>query len=138
LRTNYSALGQWPLAISAYNHGLAGMKRAKSQCGGEIATVITCYRSASFGYASMNFYAEFVAALELLQQHRGPLAVSVAAARGASSSASAQEYLVRKGDTLLLLSRKFSTTPQEIMALNGIDNANRLLAGRIILIPKGS
>ena len=28
LRDNYKALGNWPLAITAYNHGRAGMLRS--------------------------------------------------------------------------------------------------------------
>src|SRR5262249_3583361 len=31
LRDNYRALGSWPLAITAYNHGRGGMLRAQSE-----------------------------------------------------------------------------------------------------------
>jgi membrane-bound lytic murein transglycosylase D len=33
LKHNYEALGSWPLALTAYNHGLAGMKRAVRDVG---------------------------------------------------------------------------------------------------------
>ena len=33
LRDNYTALKSWPLAITAYNHGAAGMRRAKRKLG---------------------------------------------------------------------------------------------------------
>jgi len=44
LRDNYNALESWPLAITAYNHGRAGMLRAQSEAGPEIAKIIERYR----------------------------------------------------------------------------------------------
>lgn len=69
LKLNYSELGSWPLAITAYNHGLNGMKRAKAQCGNDLAKIYKEYRSRIFGFASRNFYAEFLAALEVASNH---------------------------------------------------------------------
>ncbi len=64
LRENYEALGSWPLAITAYNHGRAGMMRAVSDTGtSEIGTIVQRYHGPLFGFASRNFYAEFIAAL---------------------------------------------------------------------------
>lgn len=64
LKSNYAALGSWPLAITAYNHGLGGMRRAVNEAGStNLAHVIDRYESPSFGFASQNFYAEFLAAL---------------------------------------------------------------------------
>ena len=63
LREDYKALGSWPLAITAYNHGRGGMKRAVLQTGShDINTIIENYESSTFGFASQNFYAEFLAA----------------------------------------------------------------------------
>lgn len=63
LRSNYQALGTWPIAITAYNHGLGGMRRAMAQTGSrELSDIIASYSSPSFGFASQNFYAEFIAA----------------------------------------------------------------------------
>lgn len=77
LSYNYRLLGTWPLAITAYNHGAAGMRRAVETLGTEdIATIIRDYRSPSFGFASRNFYASFLAALEVDQdteKYFGPL-----------------------------------------------------------------
>jgi len=62
---NYRELGTWPLAITAYNHGLRGMGKATKQLGTrDIAKVIQSYQSPSFGFASRNFYAEFLAAAD--------------------------------------------------------------------------
>src|SRR4029078_6792191 len=64
LRENYESLGSWPLAITAYNHGRAGVARAVSETGStDIGTIVKRYRGPLFGFASRNFYAEFVAAV---------------------------------------------------------------------------
>jgi membrane-bound lytic murein transglycosylase D len=66
LRSNYDSLGSWPLAITAYNHGVGGMKRAVRKLGtSDIDVVVKKYKSRSFGFASRNFYAEFLAALDV-------------------------------------------------------------------------
>jgi membrane-bound lytic murein transglycosylase D len=65
LKLNHSELGAWPLAITAYNHGLNGMRRAKAQCGTDFGRIYREYKSNSFGFASRNFYAEFLAALHV-------------------------------------------------------------------------
>jgi membrane-bound lytic murein transglycosylase D len=67
LKKNFKSIGSWPLAITAYNHGLQGMKRAKKKVGSDIVKVIDKYRSRSFGFASRNFYAEFLAALHVVK-----------------------------------------------------------------------
>jgi membrane-bound lytic murein transglycosylase D len=66
LEQNYIVLGSWPLALTAYNHGPGGMKRAQEQLGtSDIVTVVRKYNSRSFGFASRNFYVAFLAALEI-------------------------------------------------------------------------
>lgn len=70
LSHNYKSLGNWPLAITAYNHGVAGMRRAKRRLGtDDLAILIKKYRSRSFGFASRNFYAQFLAARKILHAH---------------------------------------------------------------------
>jgi membrane-bound lytic murein transglycosylase D len=66
LSLNYSILGTWPLALTAYNHGAAGMRRAKELMGtDDIVTILRYYQSPSFGFASRNFYVSFLAALDV-------------------------------------------------------------------------
>lgn len=66
LEQNYAVLGSWPLALTAYNHGAAGMRRARDTLGTDnIATIVRTYRSRTFGFASRNFYVAFLAALEI-------------------------------------------------------------------------
>jgi len=77
LRANYDTLASWPLAITAYNHGAGGMKRAMSKLGtDDISVIIAKYKSRTFGFASRNFYTEFLAALDVDQnaeRYFGPL-----------------------------------------------------------------
>lgn len=66
LEQNYIVLGSWPLALTAYNHGPGGMRRAKEQLGtSDIVTIVRKYNSRTFGFASRNFYVAFLAALEI-------------------------------------------------------------------------
>ncbi len=66
LKTNYSYLKSWPLAITAYNHGRYGMQRAVRQVGSRnIEDIIDRYRSRSFRFSSKNFYACFLAASDV-------------------------------------------------------------------------
>ena len=66
LAYNYRLLGTWPLALTAYNHGAAGMRRARDSLGtDDIERILRTYKSPSFGFASRNFYVSFLAALEV-------------------------------------------------------------------------
>jgi len=68
LAYNYSITGNWPMAITAYNHGLAGARRAMQQFGNEeYAKILREYRGRTFGFASRNFYVAFLAALHVDQ-----------------------------------------------------------------------
>jgi membrane-bound lytic murein transglycosylase D len=63
---NYRLLGSWPLALTAYNHGAEGMRRARDSMGTtDIVWILRNYQSRSFGFASRNFYVSFLAALEI-------------------------------------------------------------------------
>jgi len=66
LEYNYSVLGTWPLALTAYNHGAGGIARAVRETGtADIETIVANYRGRAFGFASRNFYAQFLAVLDV-------------------------------------------------------------------------
>lgn len=66
LEYNYSVLGTWPLALTAYNHGAGGIARAVRQTGTtDIEYIVANYRGRAFGFASRNFYAQFLAVNEI-------------------------------------------------------------------------
>jgi peptidoglycan lytic transglycosylase D len=154
LRDNYDALGSWPLAITAYNHGRGGMLRAQSEVGSsDMTKVIDEYKGPLFGYASMNFYSEFLAAVDVYknyEQYFGQLVldqpslrpsapVTVAAAKAPPKkaapvkAASSDKYRVRKGDTLAEIAQRFGTTVRELMDTNNLRNSV-IHAGQILLV----
>lgn len=65
LRSNYDTLGDWPLAITAYNYGTGGVARASSIYGGDYAKMVRNYNGPRFGFAVKNYYAEFLAAMQV-------------------------------------------------------------------------
>jgi len=69
LEYNYRILGTWPLALTAYNHGTGGMSRAVRETGtNRIEEIIMKYKGPSFGFASRNFYPQFLAVLDVERQ----------------------------------------------------------------------
>jgi membrane-bound lytic murein transglycosylase D len=69
LKKAKEGLGEWPLAITAYNYGYPGMLRAVSNLQtNNIEEIIARHESPIFGYASKNYYAEFIAALDVYNQ----------------------------------------------------------------------
>lgn len=78
LKSNYQFLGEWPLALTAYNHGPYGVKKISERLKTkDIVKIISDGEGRRFGFASMNFYACFLAALEVeknaIQYFDGPL-----------------------------------------------------------------
>lgn len=62
LKRSYGQLHDWPLALTSYNHGLGGMQRAKARHGTDFVRIVREYDGRYFGFASRNFYAQFLAA----------------------------------------------------------------------------
>jgi membrane-bound lytic murein transglycosylase D len=150
LRDNYNALGSWPLAVTAYNHGRGGMERAQKAHGSDLMTIINDYRGPVFGYASMNFYSEFLAAIAVydtyetyfgelaLDQPGSPVQVAQAAPKPAPAAkakavTATSKYQVKKGDTLWDVAQRFGTTIRALMELNKL-NESAIYAGQILLV----
>jgi len=160
LRDNYEALGSWPLAITAYNHGRGGMLRAQSEVGSsDMSKVIDEYTGPLFGYASMNFYSEFLAAVDVYKNHQqyfgqlvfdrpirseaakpsAPPETQVVAKSTAKpntqtpKAAVSDKYRVRKGDTLTEIAQKFGTTVRDLMDSNNLRNSV-IHSGQILLV----
>lgn len=159
LRSHYEVLGSWPLAITAYNHGRGGMLRAKAEHGADLPTIIGEYRSPLFGYASMNFYTEFLAAIDVYEHREDyfgslalerpvaqPAAVKAASGNavgtGRPEKAAAAEnpapprpasYTVRRGDTLSDIAHRFGTSVQNLMSWNTLAG-HSIYAGQILVV----
>src|ERR1700690_674479 len=73
----YRLVGTWPLAVTAYNHGPGGLRRAQDELGtSDIAVIVKRFQGATFGFASRNFYVAFLAALDVDQnaeKYFGPI-----------------------------------------------------------------
>ncbi len=68
LTRSYYKLGNWPLAVTSWNHGPTGVSRAVAATGStDIATIVRYYDGPGFGFASRNFYAELLAVIEIEQ-----------------------------------------------------------------------
>lgn len=64
----YAKLGSWPLAITAYNHGVNGVARAVKETGStDVCKILSEYSGPRFGVSSRNFYASFLAVLRILR-----------------------------------------------------------------------
>ncbi|MDJ0927048.1 MAG: LysM peptidoglycan-binding domain-containing protein [Gammaproteobacteria bacterium] len=210
LSYNYSILQSWPLAITAYNHGVAGMRRAVRTVGTEdIETIIRNYQGRAFGFASRNFYVAFLAAVEAqenVEQYFGPLeqdspqhdlvinlpdympAAAIVEAFGLPEGTlrrmnpalldpvwsgtkhvprafplrlpeerlvdSAEHLMaavpehqrfaeqtpdlyhrVRRGDSLSAIARRYRTSTNELVALNGLRSRHKIRVGQVLRLP---
>lgn len=68
LRRNLVIAGNWPLAITAYNHGYTGIKKLnaaqrETALDGRLFSLCSNNKRRTLGYASSNYYAEFLALL---------------------------------------------------------------------------
>jgi membrane-bound lytic murein transglycosylase D len=137
LKSNFDSLGTWPLAITAYNHGVNGMRRAvdtiKTR---DLVEIIRNYQGPHFGFASKNFYSEFLAALYVSQNaevYFGPLA-----------SDPPMRYKTVKLERPLTFSdliRVFNVEPDDLLAFNPsfgralVDGRKKLPAGYALRLP---
>ncbi len=114
LKQNYEELGNWPLAITAYNHGLNGMKHAtKKLRSADILDVINDYKSRRFGFASENFYASFLAALEASKNYEKYFqGINFSRPRHYES------YKLSEYIDIITLSKHFDMTMQELALYN--------------------
>lgn len=66
LKENYRIFKSWPLALTAYNHGAGNLLKAIKQTRSrDLINIIEKVHLKSFGFASSNFYAEYLAALHV-------------------------------------------------------------------------
>jgi membrane-bound lytic murein transglycosylase D len=111
---NYRVLGTWPLALTAYNHGTAGMLRAKETLHtDDIVTILRHYNSRTFGFASRNFYVSFLAALDIdrnYEKYFGPVQ--------RLGEARFQELTLPSYVTMGTLERLLGVQADELRALN--------------------
>jgi membrane-bound lytic murein transglycosylase D len=113
-RSLHARFQSWPLAITAYNHGPNGVARAVRTIGTkDIGRIVRRYRSRTFGFASRNFYAEFLAAVDVerdYRRHFGDLRLD--------PPLRFREHRVRRPIGVEAAARWAGTTRRELVALN--------------------
>jgi membrane-bound lytic murein transglycosylase D len=112
LKQNFKKLRNWPMALTAYNHGITGMLRAKRRKGSYEA-IFKEYRSRIFKFASRNFYSEFLAAVEVAQNYRqyfGELALD--------TPLESQEVVMAGYGSLPEIARQLKLSPGVLRELN--------------------
>jgi peptidoglycan lytic transglycosylase D len=112
IKSNYARLGDWPMTITAYNHGITGMLRAKREMGTYDA-VFQDYGGKRFGFASRNFYPEFLAARHVAKnctEYFGHVRLNKAL--------EAREVVVKGETSFADLSRRYEVDLETLRALN--------------------
>ena len=119
-------LGSWPLAITAYNHGPTGVQRARETIhSDDLGELVRRYEGPGFGFASRNFYAEFLAARHVLR-HASDYFPEIRPGRLVT-------YKVKRGDTLERVAKRHGVTIPSLRAMNGI-RAALLRPGQMLLV----
>jgi membrane-bound lytic murein transglycosylase D len=123
----YVALGNWPLALTAYNYGIAGTVRAVQSVGADDLTdLIAHHDGVNWGFACKNFYAQFLAAVHVAE-NTGDYFPELVYPNGI-------EHVVRKGDTLWHLSRRYGVPIESIRESNALSRATQLRLGQRLMI----
>jgi len=112
LKSNYERLGNWPMAITAYNHGIPGMLRAKEERG-TYEAVFESYSGPLFKFASRNFYSEFLAARHVAKNY-----TQYFSDIRLNKSLEAREVLTGGQASVADLSRHYEVDVEAIRALN--------------------
>jgi membrane-bound lytic murein transglycosylase D len=127
----YGALGSWPLAITAYNHGPEGIARAVRETGSDdIGVIVRKYQGRAFGFASRNFYAEFLAALDVdreREKYFGDL--------GPAREWDAHEHRLDRPVSIEVAARLARAEPGELVLLNPALSKSVVTGRR--MIPRG-
>ena len=132
LRRDRDALGSWPLAITAYNHGRGGIAKAVRTVGSpDIGEIVRRYQGRSFGFASRNFYAEFLAALDVTAREEEYFGGRIAAVPAPRS----RELKLRKSLRLHHAARRVGVGSETLVAMNPAFLSG-VIAGRSS-IPRG-
>lgn len=129
LQEAFDALGSWPLAITAYNYGIGGTRRAVAAVGStELSELIERHESPAFGFACKNFYAQFLAAVHVAEHQRYYFPELKMPPQW--------EYVVRKGDSLWKIARDHGTSVAKIRSANNLarDTTPLQLGQRLVIV----
>ncbi|HYB98030.1 MAG TPA: LysM peptidoglycan-binding domain-containing protein [Candidatus Limnocylindrales bacterium] len=139
LRKSYDALGSWPLAITSYNHGLGGVANAVKTMGTtHFGVIARHYKGKTFGFASRNFYAEFLAAHDSLE--RAPEICGVIAV----DTYMPDDFVIDAHTSLKDLARAAGVSVEDLAAMNPalgdrvVKGGARVPKGYRLNLPRGA
>lgn len=134
LKDNYSALQSWPLALTAYNYGRAGMIRAVKDKGSYEA-IFSSYDQGYFKFAARNFYAEFIAAKRVAKSLERNSGITLDRPDNLDS------LRLQKSLTLKQISMQTGLSPETLRRLNPalqkpvLEGGNPIPPGYVLKIP---
>jgi membrane-bound lytic murein transglycosylase D len=140
LRDAYEKLDTWPLALTSYNHGVQGMQRAKEQFGTDFEKIVREYKGRLFGFASKNFYAEFLAARRIASDPDAYFPEGYSP----ESEFDLDRVVLDTRATPDWLARRYGVPLDELVALNpawsrrAVDHGLRLPPGTNVWLPQGT
>ncbi|MDG4551989.1 MAG: lytic transglycosylase domain-containing protein [Candidatus Contendobacter sp.] len=140
LTNAHDRLGNWPLALTSYNHGVGGMKNAQQAFGNDFVAIVRNYSGKGFGFASRNFYTEFLAAREIA---RNPQRFFPEGVRY-EPPLNLDRVRLRQAVNAMTLASYYEVNPWELTSLNKAWNPAaqngriELPAGTLVWLPAGT
>jgi membrane-bound lytic murein transglycosylase D len=140
LKDAYAKLGTWPLALTSYNHGVQGMTRAKERFGTDFEKIFREYRGRLFGFASKNFYAEFLAARRIASNADAYFPEGYAP----EPELDLDSVVLDRRVTPYWLANRYGVELDELASINpawssrAVDKGLRLPAGTEVWLPSGT
>lgn len=140
LKNSYASLRSWPLALTSYNHGLGGMQRAQARYGNDIARIVAQYDGRTFGFASRNFYAEFLAARHVANNAERYFPEGIRYQPALTD----QPVVLRDDMTVEEIARRWRVPPSQLIARNHAwldpvrDGSRAVPAGTTVWLPRGA
>jgi membrane-bound lytic murein transglycosylase D len=140
LRDAHAKLGSWPLAVTSYNHGVQGMQRARERFGDDFERIVREYDGRSFGFASKNFYAEFLAARRIARDPASYFPEGVSR----EPELELDSVVLEERVTPFWLASHYDVPLAELAALNtgwsarAVDDGLRLPQGTRVWLPPGA
>jgi membrane-bound lytic murein transglycosylase D len=140
LKDAHDKLGTWPLALTSYNHGVGGMLKAKKRFGDDFVRIYHEYDGRSFGFASKNFYAEFLAARRIARDpdHYFPEGYDPEPVFDMDS------FVLERRLTPVWIASEYRIALDELAAINpawsgrALSGGTRLPVGTEVWLPKGT
>lgn len=133
-KQNYNILESWPLAITSYNFGVGRMLKVRRKMGTTDATQIFESENVKkhIGFASRNFYATFLAALQVESQANLYFPEPFRIAKALKLN----EIYLAKDTSYNELIKKYDLKPKQFLDMNVHVESRLLKTGQII--PKGT